>query len=54
VVLAAATGLKGAGAAETIELTQTGCQFVESEDVEHVYKTTKKADYNAINARSTN
>jgi hypothetical protein len=48
------TGLKDAGAAEVIELTQTGCQFVESEDVDHVYKITKKAGYDAINARSTN
>jgi hypothetical protein len=52
--LAAATGLKDAGAAEVIELTQTGCQFVESEDVDHVYKIAKKAGYDAINARSTN
>lgn len=52
VLLAAATGLKAAGAAEIIKLTQTGCQFVESEDVDHGYKTTKKADCDAINART--
>ena len=51
-VLAAAAGPKDAGATEIIELTQTGCQFVESEDVDHSYKTTKKADCDAINART--
>ena len=52
VVLAAAAGLKDAGAAEIVELTQTGCQFVEIEGVDHGYKTTKKADCDAINART--
>ena len=52
VVLAAAAGLKDAGAVEVIELTQTGCQFIESEGVDHGYKTTKKADCDAINART--
>jgi hypothetical protein len=44
-----------AAAAETqvIELTQTACQFIESENgVEHGYKTSKKADCEAINAKS--
>ncbi|MCI0431260.1 MAG: hypothetical protein L0210_12075 [Rhodospirillales bacterium] len=36
-----------------IELTQIPCQFVESENgVDHGYKTTKKADCEAINAKS--
>ena len=52
VVLAAFVGLKNAGAAEIIELTQTGCQFVEIEGVDHGYKPTKKADCDAINART--
>jgi len=40
--------------AETIiELTQTGCQFVESENgVDHMYETASKADCNAINAKT--
>ena len=33
-----------------IELTQTGCQFIESENgLDHGYKTTKKADCATIN-----
>ncbi len=36
-----------------VELTQVPCQFVESENgVDHRYKTTKKADCDAINAQS--
>ena len=36
-----------------IELTQTACQFVESENgVEHRYRTTQKADCAAINKRT--
>ncbi len=44
-----------AAAAEptVIELTQTGCQFLESENgVDHGFVTTKKADCDAINART--
>jgi hypothetical protein len=52
VFLAALHGLKDASASEIIELTQTGCQFIESEGVDHGYKTTKKADCDAINART--
>ena len=52
VFLAALDGLKDASASEIIELTQTGCQFIESEGVDHGYKTTKKADCDAINART--
>lgn len=38
---------------EVIELTQTACQFVESEnDVDHGYATKAKADCEAINAES--
>jgi len=36
-------------AAEVVELTQTGCQFVEPEQKDHGYKTTKKADCEKIN-----
>lgn len=36
-----------------IELTQTGCQFVESENgMDHGYKTARKEDCEAINAKS--
>jgi hypothetical protein len=36
-----------------IELTQTGCQFVESENgIDHGYKTARKEDCEAINAKS--
>ena len=36
-----------------IELTQTGCQFLESEDgVDHGFKTAKKADCEAINGKT--
>ena len=38
--------------ANVIVLTQTGCQFLESEGVDHRYQTTKKADCEAINAGS--
>lgn len=45
----------GAQAAEptVIELTQTGCQFIESENgVDHGFKTSRKADCAAINDES--
>lgn len=36
-----------------IELTQTGCQFVESENgIDHGFKTTSKEDCDAINAET--
>ncbi len=42
-----------AGEATVIELTQIPCQFVESENgVDHGFTTTKKADCDAINART--
>lgn len=41
-----------AHAAEVIELTQTGCQFLEPEGMDHQYKTSKKADCVAINKKS--
>ena len=52
-----ATGLASAGAgtvepAQVIPLTQTGCQFLEPEGTDHGYKTTKKADCDAINAKT--
>lgn len=48
-------GLTPAHAASptVIELTQTGCQFLESENgVDHGYKTSKKADCESINKQS--
>ncbi len=39
-------------AEQVIELTQTGCQFVEIEGEDHGYQTTGKADCEAINAKT--
>ncbi len=42
-----------ADAAQVVTLTQVACQFVESENgVDHMYTTTRKADCEAINART--
>ncbi len=42
-----------AGQATVIDLTQTACQFVESENgVDHGYSTASKADCEAVNAES--
>jgi hypothetical protein len=51
-VLASLAGSAWAGTEPTvIELTQTGCQFLESEKgVDHGFKTTKKEDCEAINS----
>jgi len=43
------TGTAPSSAAEVVELTQTGCQFVEPERKDHGYKTTKKTDCEKIN-----
>lgn len=44
---------RAAEAPQVIELTQTGCQFIESENgVDHGYKTMKKSDCEALNAGS--
>jgi hypothetical protein len=56
-VALAASGLSGTAAAEgevkVIELTQVGCQFLESEHgVDHGFQTARQADCNAINART--
>ena len=46
-------GIGSAQAAGTVtELTQVGCQFIEPEGTDHNYTTTKKADCEAINAKS--
>ena len=47
-------GLAGpaASAEEVITLTQTGCQFLEPEQTDHQYQTTKKADCEAINGKT--
>ena len=53
--LAAAWSMAALAATDTtvIELTQTACQFVESENgVEQGYTTARKADCEAINART--
>ncbi len=42
-----------ANAAQVVTLTQVTCQFVESENgIDHMYKSSKKADCEAINART--
>ena len=54
-LLASGLASTGAGAAEqaqVIQLTQTGCQFLEPEGTDHGYTTTKKADCDAINAKT--
>ena len=38
--------------AELVELTQTGCQFVEPEGKDHEYQTTGKADCEALNKKT--
>ena len=39
-------------AAEVIELTQTGCQFLEPEGMDHQYQTAQKSDCETINAKT--
>jgi len=54
-IMAASFNVPAATAQETtvIELTQTGCQFLESENgIDHAYVTAKSADCEAINART--
>ncbi len=41
-----------AQAAEVIELTQTGCQFLEPEGTDHKYKTGQKSDCEKINKKT--
>jgi len=49
----AANAAQAAGKPTIIKLTQTGCQFVEPErGVDHMYKTTRKADCEKINGRT--
>ena len=51
--LAAGSWPSAAAEPMVIELTQTGCQFVESEGaVDHGFKTASAADCNAINERT--
>ncbi len=42
-----------ADAAEVIELTQAPCQFIEIEGTDYGFKTTKKADCQAINKKTS-
>lgn len=53
-IAAGVTGLNAAAQdADVIVLTQTPCQFIESEKgVDHGFKTTKKADCDVINRRT--
>ena len=51
-VLALGLAAAPAPAAEVIVLTQTGCQFLEPEGKDHGYKTSRKADCEAINAKT--
>jgi hypothetical protein len=41
-----------AEAVKTITLTQTGCQFLEPESIDHQYKTSKASDCTAINDKT--
>jgi hypothetical protein len=43
---------RAATEATVIDLTQTACQFVEVEGVDHGFTSTKKADCEAINSQS--
>ncbi len=47
-----AEGIEARGQPTVIELTQTGCQFVEPEGRDHRYETTKMADCDAVNAKT--
>mgnify|MGYP003624865621 FL=1 len=50
---AATIGASAADSGHVIELTQVGCQFVESENgLDHGYKPAKKADCVAINRKT--
>jgi len=51
-LLAGGTMAADASAEEVIQLTQTGCQFLEPEGTDHQYQTSKADDCNAINAAS--
>ncbi len=54
IVLAAgfAGGVQGAGQDNIIRLTQVPCQFLESEGLDHKFKTTRKTDCEAINSNT--
>ncbi len=45
-------GLEARGQPIIVELTQTGCQLVEPEGRDRLYETTKKADCDAVNAKT--
>lgn len=51
-IFAVAITPAGAAAQEIIELTQTGCQFLEPEGRDHNFRTSKKADCEAINSKT--
>lgn len=50
--LAALAAIPAARAQEVITLTQTGCQFLEPEGVDHGFKTKGSDDCNRINAKT--
>ena len=52
VAFASGTGLSQAQDATVVTLTQTPCQFLEPEGGDKGYKSTKKADCEAINAKT--
>ncbi len=52
-VIAGGATVGQAAGAEVIELTQTGCQFLESENgVDHAFRTKSAADCNRINKQT--
>jgi len=52
--LAAFSSARGAEQESVIRLTQTPCQFLESESVDHQFKSAKGADCETINAKTGN
>ena len=52
-VAAALLGRAAEAAPTVVELTQTGCQFLETEAADHGFATHGAADCNAINARTS-
>ena len=48
----ASSGLNAASKPTVVKLTQVGCQFLESESKNHMFKTKKYADCEAINKKT--
>ena len=46
------TGVEASGKAKIVTLTQVGCQFIESEAKDHMFKPKKGADCDVINKKT--